>query len=577
MKKIVLALALLCLLNACSFSQDVRPLIGGGTPTPVKKITMAMYAIERLYVDSVNSNKLAEDAIIGMLAKLDPHSSYSTPEEERELNEPLEGNFEGIGVSFNVLTDTLYIVQVIPGGPSEKVGILPGDRIIYVDDTLIAGVKRKQSDIVKMLRGKKGTTVEVKIMRGRKAELLTFRIVRDKIPIFSLDASYMMDKETGYIKLNRFAATTHEEFNDALRKLKEKGMKNLILDLQGNGGGYLRASSQISNDFLKAGSLIVYTEGLNKRREDELANSSGSFEEGRLVILVDESSASASEIVSGAIQDWDRGVIVGRRTFGKGLVQHPIPFPDGSLIRLTTARYHTPTGRSIQKPYEKGNSESYNREMIDRYNRGEMISADSIHFPDSLKYYTLRNKRVVYGGGGIMPDYFVPMDTTRVTDIYREMNSTSLIYRYILNYVDENRAALLGKYETFDLFNKNFKVTESMLSDLLEMYRKELEEGGSPLPKLEQSALPEEDEVTSDTKSGKSPKKLMQKDREDWEKSKPLVSTLIKARIASDLYDSSAFYEVINEYTNDALKKALEIINDPERYDKLLDNRPGNK
>lgn len=538
MKQTILSGILLICLYACSYGQ------GGSNNPAIRKVNMVMYAIENMYVDSVDNNKLAEDAIVGLLEKLDPHSVYSNPEEVKELNEPLQGNFDGIGVQFNMVTDTLYIVQVIPGGPSEKVGIIPGDRIIYVEDTLIAGVKIKNTDVVKMLRGPKGTVVNIKVMRNKSPNLLDFRIVRDKIPIYSLDAAYMLDKEIGYIKLNRFAATTHEEYKDSLKMLKEKGMQHLILDLQGNGGGYLGAAIDIANDFLKQGSLIVYTEGTHQKKDEAKATYKGSMEKGRLAILVNEASASASEIVAGAIQDWDRGVIIGRRTFGKGLVQRPIPLPDGSMIRLTTARYYTPTGRSIQKPYENGDSETYNKEVIDRYNHGEMISADSIHFPDSLKTYTLVNKRVVYGGGGIMPDYFVPLDTTQSTPIYRALFGTSAFHKYVLNFTEENRDKILNEYKTFNVFKDKFTVTDQMFNDLLELYRTDMEEGEAP-------------------------REITQQDREDYLVSQEYLRIQLKANIASNIFETADFYEVIN-VLNDPLVKALEVIRNPEEYDKLL-------
>ena len=538
MKQILLVVAFLISLNSCSYGQR------NATPA-MHKVNMAMFAIENRYVDPVSSDKLAEDAIIAILKKLDPHSSYATPEEVKELNESLQGNFEGIGVQFNMLTDTLYIVQVIPGGPSEKVGIMAGDRIIYVGDTLIAGVGKKNTDIVKMLKGPKGTVVNIKVLRNKNPQLIDFRITRDKIPTFSLDAAYMLDKKTGYIKLNRFAATSFSEFMEALEKLKKQGMENLIFDLQSNGGGYLEAAIEISNEFLKQGSLIVYTDGIHQGRNEAKASKNGGFTKGKLIVLVDEYSASASEIVSGAVQDWDRGIIVGRRTFGKGLVQAPIPLSDGSMIRLTTARYYTPTGRSIQKPYENGDLESYNKDLVERYNHGEMISADSIHFPDSLKYNTLLNKRIVYGGGGIMPDYFIPLDTMRLTKIHRQINAAGLISRYIMRYVDVNRINIQSNYKLFSDYKNKFIVTESMLNDLLKMY--------------------EEDQKDSDFK-------LTEEDKSDFEKSKLLLQMQIKAYIASDLYERGDYYEIINEL-NDPLKKAIELMNNPEEYDKLLNGK----
>jgi carboxyl-terminal processing protease len=537
---------------------------------------MAIAAIENLYVDTVNKDKLAEDAIVALLQKLDPHSGYMTPEEVKDMNEPLQGNFDGIGIQFNMLTDTLYIVQVIPGGPSEKVGIIAGDRIIMVNDSMIAGVGMKNTDVMSRLRGPKGTIVNVKIKRGNNANLIPFKIIRDKIPIYSLDASYMIDKETGYIKLNRFSATTYDEFKTALNELQAKGLKNLILDLQDNGGGYLNAAIEISNEFLKRGNLIVYTEGIHQKRENAYATMKGSFENGRVVVLVNESTASASEIVSGALQDWDRAVIVGRRSFGKGLVQRPIPLPDGSMIKLTTARYYTPTGRSIQKPYERGNIESYNMEVISRYNRGEMVSADSIHFPDSLKYYTLTNQRTVYGGGGIMPDYFVPWDTTRLTDMHRSLNASGVINKFVMNYIDQNRISLKNQFKDFSLYKSRFEVTESMLTELLEIFKKEdfemigktasestIEYGYEPL---------EEEAIHVDTvekKDRKTSSQLTAEDLKQFEKSKSLIKLQIKALLAGNLWKTNESIQIFNE-ENESLKKAIQIIENPKEYDNLL-------
>jgi carboxyl-terminal processing protease len=566
MKQFFFACTVFICMTACSYGQSYR------NPA-VRKVEIAMAAIEGLYVDTVNSNKLAEDAIIGLLEKLDPHSNYMTPEEVKEMNEPLQGNFDGIGIQFNMLTDTLYVGQVIPGGPSEKVGILAGDRIILVNDTLIAGVKMKNTDVVSKLRGLKGTTVNVKVLRKSSPKLLDFKIVRDKIPIYSLDASFMIDKETGYIKLNRFAATSYDEFSDALKKLQAQGMKNLIFDLQGNGGGYMGAATEIANELLNPGSLIVYTEGEHQRRADEKATRKGNFETGRLVVLVDESSASASEIVSGAIQDWDRGVIVGRRTFGKGLVQKPIPLPDGSMLRLTVARYYTPTGRSIQKHYDNGDLESYNRDLINRYNRGEMLSADSIHFPDSLKYSTLKEHRTVYGGGGIMPDYFVPIDTTNYSSLHREIVARGILYKFALNHVDENRIAYKKQYASFDAFNKNFTTTHKMVDDLLNLYKKDKSEGD---PESETEAVKIRIQGENSRNSVSEMKEVnvgnnttFEEKLKDFEKSKPLVQAQIKALVARELYGESEYYQVINKEIA-AYRKAIEIISNQNEYDKLL-------
>lgn len=502
-------------------------------PESFRKLRMAAYAIDRFYVDTVNDTKLAEDAIIGMLKELDPHSTYMNPEEVKEMNEPLQGNFDGIGVQFNMLNDTLFIINTVAGGPSEKVGVLAGDRIIAVNDTAIAGVKMSNNDIMRRLRGPKGTPVEIEVLRRGVNNPITFRIIRDKIPIYSIDATYMADSKTGYIRVSRFGATTSEEFVEALEKLKKEGMQNLILDLEGNGGGYLNAAIDMANEFLNAGQLIVYTQGRTQPREEAISNNNGEMKSGKLIVLVDESSASASEIVSGAIQDLDRGVIVGRRTFGKGLVQRPIPLPDGSMMRLTVARYYTPSGRSIQKPYEDG-LDNYNRDLINRYNSGELTNADSIHFPDSLRYKTI-NGRTVFGGGGIMPDFFVPLDTTRYTDAHRDIVAKGILNQYVINYFDQHQKELKEKYADFSAFDKGFSVTPEMLANL--------------------KADAEKEEIKIDP--------------EQFEKSTPLIKLQIKALVARDLFTVSDYFRVMNQQS-DSYRKALELINDDARYKKLL-------
>ena len=529
MKKIILSLLIALSVFPSAMAQKNR------ADLEARKLQLALYAITQLYVDSTSETKLVEDAIVGMLDKLDPHSSYTDPEETREMTEPLEGNFDGIGIQFNMLTDTLYVIQVIPGGPSEKVGLVAGDRIIEVDDTLIAGVKMKNNEVMRRLRGVKGSRVRVKVQRGKSPELLEFKITRGKIPVYSLDAAYMADKQTGYIKLNRFAASSADEFKTALQKLEKQGMKNLILDLQSNGGGYLNIAIDLADEFLRKDRLIVYTEGLRQPRQEASSTERGNFQEGRLVVMVDEYSASASEIVSGAIQDWDRGVLVGRRTFGKGLVQRPIPMPDGSMIRLTVARYYTPTGRCIQRPYENGNNEAYHHDLIDRYNRGELMSADSIHFPDSMKYNTLVSQRVVYGGGGIMPDVFIPVDTTRFTDFHRKLVASGLVNRVAMNYLDRNREQMNAKYAKFKKYKKDFEVTEDILQDLLNLAKEE---------KIEFN-------------------------EKQYNHSKPLIRLQVKALIARDLYDMTEYFQIIND-NEPSFLKALEIINDEEEYNRLL-------
>lgn len=511
-----------------------------------RKLQMAEFAIANLYVDSVDENKLVEEAIIRMLAQLDPHSTYNDAEEVKKMNEPLQGNFEGIGVQFQMIEDTLLIIQPVSNGPSEKVGILAGDRIVAVNDSAIAGVKMSTEDIMTRLRGPKDSEVKLTIVRRGVNDPLYFTVKRDKIPILSLDASYMIQPKTGYIRINRFGATTAEEFTAALKELQKQGMKDLILDLQGNGGGYLNAAIDLANEFLQQKELIVYTEGRTSQRSNFYAKGTGNFKNGRLIVLVDEYSASASEIVTGAIQDWDRGVVVGRRTFGKGLVQRPIELPDGSMIRLTIARYYTPSGRCIQKPYDhtanldgRGLSkddgqEKYNMELVDRFNRGEMMHADSIHFPDSLKNSTKKLKRTVYGGGGIMPDYFVPIDTTQYTDYHRNLVAKGVVIKATTKYIEKNRKELQEKYKKFDTFNNKFEIDEQMLADIRAAADKE---------KIEFN-------------------------EEQYNKSLPLIKTQLKALIARDLWDMNEYFQVINT-TNNSVQQALELLNE-KIYEKKL-------
>lgn len=511
-------------------------------PTPDGvKLERTLQLIQGLYVDDVNSQELTEAAIRGMLKELDPHSTYLNKEEVKAMNEPLQGNFDGIGISFNMLTDTLYVMEVIAGGPSQKVGIMPGDKIIFVNDTLIAGVEKNNQDVVSMLRGPKGTEVNVKILRRGVPELMPFRIIRDKIPITSIDAAYMVVDDIGYIRLSRFGISSGDEFRQAEQKLRAEGMKHLLLDLTDNGGGILQIANDIVDEFLGNDKLIVYTEGKNQPRYTMNATGNDELDGGKLVILVNEASASASEILAGAIQDWDRGVIVGRRTFGKGLVQRQLPLPDGTMIRLTVARYYTPTGRSIQKPYENGDQDSYNMDFVNRYNHGELFRADSIHFPDSLKYTTMVNKRTVYGGGGIMPDYFVPIDTTAGTVLHGRLNGLGVINRVAIAEVDNHRHELLEKYPDINKFKAEYTVAEAMTSKLRKLASEE---------KIEWN----EAQFTS---------------------SRPLIFEQLKALIARDLYDSSAFFRIINE-ESDIFKEGLKIISDDNRYEGLLKGEGSN-
>lgn len=518
MKKILLAL---CVLLSLNMQARVEPELN----KHVSKLYTTLYLLSEMYVDSVDNKQMVDEAIDAMIKELDPHSDYMTAEEVAEMNEPLQGGFDGIGISFNMMNDTLFIVEVIVGGPSEKVGLQAGDRIMKVNGENIAGVKMSSKEVMKRLKGPKGTKVEVSVKRRNQKEWIDFTIVRDKIPMYSLDAAFMLSRNIGYIKISRFGATTMDEYHEAFKELQAQGMKQLILDLQSNGGGYMSTAISLADEFLGKGSCIVYTEGLHSPRQEAMASDKGDFEEGNLVVLIDEFSASSSEIVSGAVQDWDRGLIVGRRSFGKGLVQRMLPLSDGTVIKLTVSRYHTPSGRCIQKPYD-GGEEAYGKDLIDRYNRGEMISADSIHFPDSLKYSTLVKGRAVYGGGGIMPDVFVPMDTTRFTPLHRLLVNRGILNRFALSYVDDHRSDLKTKYPQAEDFIDKYEVSDEMIADMMAMAEAE---------------------------------KVKIKD-EDRNSDKTVLKLQTKAYMARDLYKTAAYYQVMVP-ENEALQKALEILN----------------
>lgn len=537
MKKMkYLAAAVIC--AAATFGISAQYSRSNSASRQQQKLLMVENIVNNLYVDNVDEEKIVENAVRGILENLDPHSSYSTKEETTSSQETMQGSFSGIGIQFNMQKDTLYVVQTIAGGPSEKVGILPGDRFIAVDDSIIAGRKLKNTDIMKRLRGPKGTKVNIKVKRGSNAELLEFRITRDDIPLNSIDAVYMADGKTGYIRLSRFAATSYKEFKDAITKLKKQGMQQLILDLTDNGGGYMQIAAQIANEMLNRGNLIVYTQGRKSPRQNLNADGSGTFRTQKVVVMINQFSASASEILSGAVQDWDRGVVVGRRSFGKGLVQREFLLPDSSSFRLTIARYYTPSGRNIQKPYVKGDREDYDKDIIGRYNHGELQSADSIHFADSLKHTTLRLHRTVYGGGGIMPDVFVPLDTTQYTDYHRRLVAKGIIPQFALRYVDKNRADLKAQYPDAQKFIKEFTVTDEMLNNLVD--------------------------------AGKAEK--VDFDKSQFAKSKEMLRTFVKAAIANDLFSTGAYFQIVNEQ-NDIYKEALSIINDDARYRKIISPR----
>lgn len=510
-----------------SFPQSIKAQqLNFGYNSPMRKMVLAEMAITNLYVDSVDEKKLAEDGIRGMIEQLDPHSSYSTAKETKEMNEPLQGSFEGIGVQFNMVKDTLLVIQPVVNGPSERVGILAGDRIVSVNDTAIAGVKMSKEDIMKRLRGAKGSKVRLGVVRRGIAGILKFTVVRDKIPVKTLDAAYMIRPHVGYIRIGSFGVTTYNEFMKAVETLKASGMKDLILDLQENGGGYLMAAVQIANEFLHNSDLIVYTQGRKVPRQDYCADGSGRLLDGKVFVLINEYTASAAEIVTGAIQDQDRGTVVGRRSFGKGLVQRPIDLPDGSMIRLTIAHYFTPSGRCIQKPYKKGDAIDYAMDIEKRFEHGELYSADSIHFADSLKYYTLRKHHVVYGGGGIMPDVFVPLDTTQYTKFLRQMAARSYIINANLKYIDVNRKQLKKQFATFNDFNARFEVPQSLIDDVVQAAEKD---------------------------------KFKPKDQQELQATLPQLRRQLKALIARDLWDMSEYFQVINE-TNPIVVKAVGLL-----------------
>lgn len=488
--------------------------------------------LESYYVDTVNIDQLTDQAIRDLLHKLDPHSSYISKEEVKEMNEPLQGNFEGIGVSFNIHKDTILIISVVSGGPSQKLGILPGDRIIQIDTAKVAGVGITSRQVMAKLKGKKGTIVKVKVLRRNEPELIDFAILRDRIPIHSLDASYKVNNTTGYIKLSRFSKTTMAEITPILQQFNKEKVENIIIDLTGNGGGYLDVSFSLADEFLEEGKVIVYTKGLHSERNDYQSTEKGNFEKGNVIVLIDESSASASEIFAGAMQDWDRGIIVGRRSFGKGLVQRPFTFPDGSELRLTIARYYTPSGRLIQKSYAKG-YENYENELNERVESGEIFGLDGK--PEKIdtlsKYYTLMRKRVVYGGGGIIPDYIVPIDTAKNNPLYRAVLAKGVITSFVLDYIDGNRKTLNRKYPDFATFNDKFIADETILATFIK-YIKD---------------------------------KSINYNESDFNKSKSTYQLLIKAYIANNLWTSSEFYQVYNDI-NPIYLKAMDVFKNWNRF-----------
>ena len=524
-----LFLVILLTISVISFAQNKNNQV-----ETTQKLATTMYLIDNFYVDSTDMPKLTEEAIIAMLKSLDPHSAYIAAKDVKKVNESLEGSFDGIGVTFQILRDTILVVSAVPGGPSEKVGIMAGDRIVTIDGENAFGKKVNNEYVTKHLRGKKGTKVVLGIRRGDDKELIDFEIVRDKIPLNSINTYFMVDKKIGYIKLDQFAQKSVEEFETALKDLKKQGMKSLILDLRGNSGGYLQTAFGLGNEFLGSGKTVVFTEGLKSPKTFLETDKDGNFQNGRLVVLIDEGSASASEIVSGAIQDWDRGVLIGRRSFGKGLVQRPFNLPDGAQIRLTTARYHTPTGRCIQRSYEDG-SEEYFKEMTKRLEHGEYYHADSIHFPDSLKYYTLNSGRTVYGGGGIMPDIFMPVDTTYSTKLFTDLVRKLVFNSYCIDYVLANREQINKDYPEFEKFNDKFEIDDAMI----ENFKKVAEEKG------------------------------VKWNDEQFERSESWIKLRIKAIIAQNVWNIDKFYQVVSK-EDKMIDKAVKILNSKKEYDDIL-------
>ena len=496
------------------------------------KLQYAWHLISTFYVDTINQSRMAEDAIVGMLEKLDPHSSYVTAKELKSLNEPLEGSFEGIGIEFSIQKDTLHVVNTISGGPSEKVGLRSNDRIVRIDSKNVAGIGIDNAMVKSLLRGSKGSKVSLDVLRKGR-ETLSFTVTRDKIPILSVDAAYMATPEVGFIKINRFGAKTYDEFREALQKLKRDGMKSLIIDLRGNGGGYLKAAFDIANELMVKDRMIVFTKGKANQAMEFKSTGSGIFCNEPLVVLVDESTASSSEILSGAIQDWDRGVIVGVRTFGKGLVQRPFSLPDGSEIRLTTAKYYTPSGRCIQKPYTRGSAAKYQEEIYRRYTNGELLNQDSIKHIDSLMFKTLVHGRKVYGGGGIIPDVFVPIDTTKTSGLHQKLLRSGTIHRFAVT-LYENGEAQWKQYPDIESFKNGYAVTDSVLEQLAA------------------EAAVDKVECTVGQLRGES-----------------LLPVQLKALLAQRIFGTSSFYEIINPEI-DSYRRALEIITDKPQYNALL-------
>ena len=521
------------------------------------KFVEVMNLVRSYYTDTVDDEKLVEDAIAKTLEDLDPHSSYVRAKDVKRSEESLVGNFEGIGITFQILKDTIMVLEVIPGGPSEKVGLHAGDKIIKVNDTTVAGIKIENEGVIKKLRGPKGTKVKVSMMRQGERDLIEFTITRDKIPIYSITASYMVQPGVGYIRLERFSATSLQEFSQAVDKLHAQGMKDLILDLQGNVGGYLYTAVDMCNQFLGDNKLIVYTQGLHAPYQPYFSNNRGMFKEGKVVVMIDEGSASAAEIFSGCIQDNDRGLLVGRRTFGKGLVQKPFTLADGSQLKLTTAHYYTPSGRCIQKPYGSGNKD-YREDYKDRLESGELFGKDTFHFADSLHYHTV-NGRDVYGGGGVKPDYLVPYDTSMNSPLFNALVRKGVENKFTLDFVDKNRNELNRVYASADSFFYKFQIDTNIFAQYF-------------LQAVTDSALKLIDGATPKTFSsyfGVVKNDTVLNFERDFAKSKVLLAARLKAIIGRNLFETGMYHRVINATINNVFTKALEVIQSQDKFEAL--------
>ena len=538
-------------------SQDIRK-----PAQPEDKFTEIMGLVRNYYTDTVNEEKITEDAIQKALEDLDPHSSYVAAKDVKRSEEPLVGNFDGIGITFQILKDTIMVLEVIPSGPSEKVGLQAGDKIIKVNDSIVAGIKIGNEGVIKKLRGPKGTKVTVSMMRHGEKNLIDFTITRDKIPIYSVTASYMAEPGVGYIHVDRFAATTMQEFAAAVDKLRGQGMKDLILDLEGNGGGYLYTAIDLCNQFLGDNELIVYTQGVHSPYYPYYSNNRGMFKEGRVVVMIDEGSASASEILSGCLQDNDRALLVGRRTFGKGLVQKPFTLSDGSEVKLTTAHYFTPSKRCIQKSYSAGNKE-YREDYKERLESGELFGTDTFKYADTIKYFT-KNGRIEHGGGGIMPDYFVPLDTSMGSTLFNQLVRKGVENRFCLEYVERNRQNLMATYATGDLFYNNFIVDKNVLA---EYWAAAVVDS---VLKLKPGTNPKTfDEYFNDVKNDS-----VLNFAKDYAKSESVIKARLKATIGRNLFDVGMYYRVINSTLNNVYTEALKVISNPSKFDVLLPKSP---